>query len=356
MLWLALLQKEIEVNLFKIKNTKEGIIISNKINKPKKTSAELVEMLKNEKGITFNRIKEEDAAKYLSDKNNYLRTASYRKNYAKHMSGENEGKYINLDFSHLTDLSTIDMHLRYLLLKMCIDLEHALKVSLISEIEQNINEDGYSIVDSFLAQNPNIKSNIEKKSDSIFTGELIAKYFELCTVFDKQTNDVCTKIMNIDCPAWVLVEIISFGDLAKFYNYYHSLFPQSYTIDSNILNPIRSLRNACAHNNCLLNSLAPQGTTPPPKISNYVKTNPDIGNEERKKKLSCRPLFEIVCLLYVYNQMVSEQVRKHRLEEFKTLIDERMFRNIDYYSNNHTILTSFNFLKKMVDKLVWLCL
>lgn len=340
------------------KNSKEGIIISNRISKPKKTSADLVRMLKDEKGITFNYISEKEAAEYLSDRNNYLRTASYRKNYSKHISGENEGKYINLDFSYLTDLSTIDMHLRYLLLKMCIDLEHSLKVSLISEIEQNSNEDGYTVVDGFLAQNPNIKFNIEKKSDSIFTGELIAKYFDLCTVFDNnnQQSEVSTKILNADCPAWVLVEIISFGDLIKFYNYYHSLYPQSYTIDNNILNPIRSLRNACAHNNCLLNCLSPQGTTPPHKISNYVKGIPDIGNEERKKKLSCRPLFEIVCLLYVYNQIVSVQVKRHRLEEFKKLIDERLFRNISYYSSNQTVLTSLNFLRKVVDKSVSMCL
>lgn len=47
--------------------------------KPKKTAVELVEMLKNDKGITFKIVDEEAAADYFKDINNYLRTASYRK-------------------------------------------------------------------------------------------------------------------------------------------------------------------------------------------------------------------------------------------------------------------------------------
>ena len=41
-------------------------------------------MLKDEKGITFSIMSETEAAEYLSKRNNYMRTASYRKNYAKH--------------------------------------------------------------------------------------------------------------------------------------------------------------------------------------------------------------------------------------------------------------------------------
>lgn len=80
---------------------------------------------------------ETEAAEYLSKRNNYMRTASYRKNYAKHETGTQVGKYINLDFAYLAELSNIDFYLREHLLKMCIDIEHALKVALLTEIEQN---------------------------------------------------------------------------------------------------------------------------------------------------------------------------------------------------------------------------
>lgn len=97
---------------------------------------------------------ETEAAEYLSKRNNYMRTASYRKNYAKHETGAQVGKYINLDFAYLAELSNIDFYLREHLLKMCIDIEHALKVALLAEIEQNPQEDGYKIVCDFLEKYP----------------------------------------------------------------------------------------------------------------------------------------------------------------------------------------------------------
>ena len=47
--------------------------------KPKKTAEELVQMLHDEKGIQFHLISEEQAVECFSQRNNYLRTASYRK-------------------------------------------------------------------------------------------------------------------------------------------------------------------------------------------------------------------------------------------------------------------------------------
>ena len=87
--------------------------MSNKIDKPKQAAPRLIEKMKS-KGVTFKYSTEEKAAEYLTDKNNYLRTAAYRKNYQKYNNGSNIGKYIDLDFSYLQELSTIDMHFRFL--------------------------------------------------------------------------------------------------------------------------------------------------------------------------------------------------------------------------------------------------
>ena len=54
-------------------------IIENSKMKPKKTAEELVQMLHGEKGIQFHLISEEQAVECFSQRNNYLRTASYRK-------------------------------------------------------------------------------------------------------------------------------------------------------------------------------------------------------------------------------------------------------------------------------------
>lgn len=68
--------------------------------------------MKEEKGITFSHVSEKEAEKYLFKVNNFLRTASYRKNYQKYQKGSNEGKYSKLDSAYLKELSTIDMHFR----------------------------------------------------------------------------------------------------------------------------------------------------------------------------------------------------------------------------------------------------
>src|SRR5574344_2003872 len=159
----------------------------NRTDKPKRTSKELVQMLKKEKGVTFKYTSEEKAEVYLSDVNNYLRTAAYRKNYQKYQNGKTlKGKYINLDFAYLQELSTIDMHLRNIITKMCIDIEHDLKVKLLKDLETNTTEDGYAIVDTFLNGNPYIVGKIEAASASPFTGDLIKKYFTVKREFNKQ--------------------------------------------------------------------------------------------------------------------------------------------------------------------------
>ena len=100
------------------------------MSKPKLSAEELVSKMKNEKGITFDYMSEDDAISFLKNKNNYYRLAAYRKNYDKRIAGEKKGTYIGLDFAYLVDLSIIDMRLRSLLFNMCSDVEHDLKVLL----------------------------------------------------------------------------------------------------------------------------------------------------------------------------------------------------------------------------------
>ena len=61
------------------------------------------------KGVSFRYMSESDARVYLEQNNNYFRLRAYRKNFDKHPDGINKGKYIDLDFAMLVDLSVIDM-------------------------------------------------------------------------------------------------------------------------------------------------------------------------------------------------------------------------------------------------------
>lgn len=190
-------------------------------------------------------------------------------------------------------------------------------------MKKNPNEDGYSICDEFLKKYSYIKDSIAEKADSSFTGNLIDKYFNLCYVFDNrpENNHMGICIQSCDCPIWVLTEIIGFNSLIKFIRFYNEKYPNSININTAVLNPVRSLRNACAHNNCLLNDLHPQNTRPPELISNFVKKIPDIKKDERKKKLKCRPLFEFTCLIYLHKKVVPESVRTQRIKELREFVD-----------------------------------
>lgn len=119
---------------------------------------EQIEHMK-QKGITFNYISEEDAKVFLSQNNYYMKLAAYRSNYAKCTAGRRCGQYTKLDFGCLKELSTIDMHLRYIIMEMSLDIEHAIKVQLMQRITQNDKEDGYNINGRVVRNGDYFKSN-----------------------------------------------------------------------------------------------------------------------------------------------------------------------------------------------------
>ena len=77
-----------------------------------------------EKGIQFNIVDESAAKDFLTYNNYYMKLAAFRTNYEKV-----DNKYLNLEFAYLQELSTIDMRLRYIIINMCLDIEHYIKQS-----------------------------------------------------------------------------------------------------------------------------------------------------------------------------------------------------------------------------------
>lgn len=328
----------------------KGAFMSNKTDKPKQTAPQLITQMKNN-GITFKYISDEKAAEYLTDKNNYLRTAAYRKNYQKYNNGPNKGQYINLDFSYLQELSTIDMHFRFLISKMCLDIEHDLKVRMLKDIENDTSTDGYDIVNIFLNQNNYIVSKLEATSVSPFTCDLIHKYFSVRQVYNSRKRKKENRITAYDdCPAWVLLEMLTFGDFIKFYEFYYS--SRSYgKLSSPVINLVRSLRNGAAHNNCILADLAHGTSRAPGEISRAIAQIPSINKNQRQKKLSCRPMLEFVALLYTYNLVVSDKVKYHRSLELKNLFFNRIPQKKGFFLKNELIKSNYEFACKVIKAL-----
>lgn len=322
--------------------------MENKTNKPKQTAKQLIDKMKNDKGISFNHISEIEAEEYLMNINNYLRTASYRKNYQKHIKGVNKGKYIDLDFAYLKELSTIDMHFRYTVYKMCLDIEHDLKVQTLKDIENDKSTDGYDIVEEFLSKNDYIVHKIEATSIAPFTCDLIRKYFTIEEKYNENKGKYENKIVKYDdCPIWVLVELLTFGDFIKFYVFYYSS-RNFRKLPNSIINLTKSLRNGVAHNNCILADLSRGTSKIPSEISQEIAKIKSINSNQQQKKLSCRPMLEFTCLLYVYKSVVSKNMKHHRIKELKKLFFDRMLEKKEYFKNNELIKSNYSFICKVI--------
>ena len=322
--------------------------MGNKTDKPKQSAQQLIAKMKNEKGILFKYTSDAEAENYLININNYLRTAAYRKNYQKYTNGINKGKYICLDFAYLQELSTIDMHFRFIVSKMCLDIEHDLKVKLLKDVEQDSSTDGYDIVNNFLSQNSYIIGKLEANSASPFTSDLIHKYFTIHRVYNTTKQKKENKIVAYnDCPIWVLLEMLTFGDFIKFYEFYYSTrnFPK---LSTPIINLVKSLRNGAAHNNCILADLAHGTSRAPSEISQEIAKISSINLNQRQKKLSCRPMLEFTCLLYVYKLIVSDKVKYHRIKELKELFFKRMPEKRGFFKANELIKSNYEFACKVI--------
>ncbi len=296
---------------------------------------ELIEHMKS-KGIKFHEVSEADAKEFLTKNNYYMKLASYRANYEKNKTGSRVGEYKNLDFGYLQELSTIDMHLRYIVMEMCLDIEHAIKVKLLSEITKNIDEDGYEIIKKFLSEenNINILKNIRGHKSGEYCKDLIEKYYPFF-------------------PAWVFVELISFGNLM----YLCSFYKQRYGItiaNNKLMNTVRDVRNAAAHSNCLINKMTERldaTKQPNSEITNFIKNMTDISPTSRSKNLNYKFTYSFISLVYVYDQLMPDNAKKKRYQQLKGFMEGRMIRNRDYFKSNTKIVGVYNFHKKVIDNL-----
>lgn len=307
-----------------------------KDSKPMLTANELIQHL-DEKGVKFNLINKASAQKYLEDNNNYFKLVSYRKNFPKYENGENIGKYIDLDFKMLMDLSIVDMRIRKTMLNIVLDLEHYAKVKLLSKIE-NTSKDGYTIVEEYIQDLKNkneyefLEKELDKNKTGTYCGDLVTKY-------------------NGEYPIWVFVEIIPFGRLIKFYRFVAEKLQDRKMIDeSYMLMDVRELRNACAHNNCIINDLKAYTSK---YSANYRVLNEvakiGISKKVRDNKLSNTRMKQLITLLYLNKNIVtSEGVLNYQIQILHEL-KNRIEHHIDYYNTNELIQTNFIFLNKIID-------
>lgn len=317
--------------------------------KPMMNISEMIIDLK-QKNVKFNLIIEEAAKDYLKYNNNYYNITLFKHNFQKYPSpaGKYEGLYQNLDFAYLKDLAIIDYRVRLILFKIIINIEHYLKLQILNTIDTMKLENGYTIVNMYLENDFNntkfpkkVHNNILKKIDNEYYRKIFSKY---------EVN-MNKKIENI--PIWEFLEIITFGELVNFYDFYtkqYNLLEENK--DVYILKAIVKLRNAVAHNACILCELNKKDInySASYKVIQYLK-DCNIGKTTRDNKLSNSRIRQITYTLYMFNRIVtSDGVKENTSNELNELFFSRIVLHSEYYNNNELLKSVYKYFKNIIQK------
>ncbi|MEI8200551.1 MAG: Abi family protein [Eubacteriales bacterium] len=303
--------------------------------KPILTVSEQIDFLVN-KGVSFNHLTRLKSIEYLTKNNNYFRLTAFRKNFIKIQNGDDAGKYQGLDFSYLVDLAIIDTRMRTLIMEMSLNIEHFAKVKLLKAITEK-GEDGYLVVEDFLNSMPlefrnKLMNEINRNRSSCYCCDIVNKY------------SGCF-------PAWAFVEIITFGSFVNFYKFCADRFDdEEMKDDFYLFLQVKCIRNASAHNNCIINDLLSKNASHSTRygVSAALGKIANISEQIRDTKMGNPRIQQFVTLLYAHKKIVlSEGVHKHIASKLQE-ITKRMFRDYSY-SESETVETTFIYIKNVVD-------
>lgn len=314
--------------------------------KQKLSTQQQIEHLES-KGIVFELCSKEDAAAYLRKKNNFLRLSSYRFLFEKQIQGKAKGCYLNLDFAYLADLASIDRILREVFLLITLDIEHFAKIKLLGIIDSLSAENGYSIVSDFKdslspSYRKRLSNELHNRSDEgigrdIYAGNLISKY-------------------ELEMPIWVFLEVVSFGTFLSFYRFCAQRWNDDTLLQEHyILKSVKALRNACAHNSCIVNGFCP-GANNEPLATNTLIANAlnDAGiknTKARKAKLKNPRIGQIASTLYAFDAIVDSAKARERGYANLERLKKRIQHHPEYYTGHNATMSFFDFLQKLID--IW---
>ena len=274
--------------------------------KPKLDYEEQIKKLKS-LGILFNEITEEEAKEILKNNTYFFKLISFRKNIKKDSSGN-----YNFEFSALSDFATLDMRLRYTLLPMCLDIEHSLKTDILKKITDDVNEDGYTIVQDFIN---NHNGDLEKIFSSV-----IKRDGTVIPSFQKYYDDP---------PIWVCLELMTFGQFSAFVEFYSER-----TNDSELrkagkfIKFAKNIRNKCAHSQPILLNLNPR------KNFTVERELKKIGRKQRlsDKNLKVLAIIDILALLVLHSKYCIKGIKDNRKNDLLTF-KQRKNRYFHHYRN-----------------------
>jgi len=296
------------------------------------------------KGILFNECPEDRAKKILEEQTYYYKITVFRKNFEK----DEQGKYINLDFNNLNDLAIIDMHLRYLTIKLSLDIEHNIKSLLISLLTES-DEDGYEIVQEFIDYEKETyrKQLLSKGLSEDLVSEKVLNYITLDKKIIPQKGslrdynyDLISK-MKSKISIWVLIELMSYGDLHYFIKFYVTRQKYKYrelNLANNLILYSKNIRDSAAHSRPIIfNIIGPNQFLIPYnkhitiQIKDYLTRKCKIRKTTVINQLRNFKIHDISALLILHNHYVKGLITKtERKKEMIQLIRRCRLRKSQY--------------------------
>ena len=292
----------------------------------------------NAKGVRFSIMDEAAARDYLATQNNYFRLAAYRKNYPKHPGGAQAGQYVRLEFAYLVELAALDRLLQDVILGMALDVERHARLEILRMVDTH-DEDGYSIVRDFIAsldtrERRILDNEIARNRHNTYCGNMVRKY-------------------EGAFPVWVFVEVLSFGKLIELYRFTAERFADSHMQQGfYLLLMCKTLRNAAAHNSCILNDLSARDTRlrTNRQVSLALGAVPGLTKGVRIKKMKNERIQQLVTLFYTYQATRAQGASRALTQQKLALFVNRLNMHSAYFSGNDLLSSTFSFLLAIIDK------
>lgn len=168
-------------------------------------------------------------------------------------------------------------------------------------------------------------------------------------------NNILNKVNDIDIkniPINRFFELITFGDLIKFYNY----FTKKYKIKKeyknvHILKEVKNLRNEVCHNSNILSMLNKKEKIKTLNYDIYKYLNKcHINKDNYIKKLKNSTIRMLTYTLYMFNYIVVDKNIKDKIKnDINDLFYKRVIKNNIYYKNNKFLKSVYDYFNKIIE-------
>lgn len=331
-----------------------------------------------ERGVRFDIMGPEDAIAFLRDKNFFFKVKAFAKCFSRYRdpTSENRGRYVNLDFAYLAELTRLDHHLRELVLSMTLDIEHYMKVHL-NRTMMDDGADGKEVLDLLFAHERKRKERlleerfdpqgssaaiervgtIADRLDGADGAERARLLLELLHIAEDQTlgidpehlersisylgdSNYTRNLANKygrreDMYVWNYLELVSFGGIIALYKFYFYDLRRGRSKEAEsvkqLLFPVKALHNAAAHNGNVMNTIGQRLQKPVGAIATAARE--ELGIDHGLVALTRRfpVVHDFTALVLCFDRIVNDADARSEKAAGLHALRERFLEHADYF-------------------------